>query len=123
MKQQPFWIPLASGASARIVSCTLVSPLELVRTKMQSAKLSYFEVNEALKMLVRQDGIRSLWLGLFSTLSRDVPFSAIYWLNYETLKSFFGPGTPSFSFSFIAGAISGSVRIKNPPPPKKIITK
>lgn len=38
---QPLWIPLASGASARVISCTLVSPLELVRTKMQSAKLSY----------------------------------------------------------------------------------
>lgn len=42
--QQPFWIPLASGASARIISCSLVSPLELVRTKMQSAKLSYLGV-------------------------------------------------------------------------------
>lgn len=42
--QQPFWIPLASGASARTISCTLVSPLELIRTKMQSAKLSYLGV-------------------------------------------------------------------------------
>lgn len=39
--KQPFWIPLVSGASARVVSVTLVNPLELIRTKMQSQKLSY----------------------------------------------------------------------------------
>lgn len=38
---QPFWIPLISGATARIFSASLVSPLELIRTKMQSTRLSY----------------------------------------------------------------------------------
>lgn len=61
-------------------------------------------------MLIKQDGVTGLWKGLFSTLLRDVPFSAVYWMNYETIKSFFGTTTPSFGFSFLAGAISGSVR-------------
>lgn len=39
---QPFWIPLVSGATARVLSVTVVSPLELIRTKMQSTRLSYF---------------------------------------------------------------------------------
>lgn len=63
-------------------------------------------------MLVKQDGVTGLWKGLYSTLLRDVPFSAIYWMNYETIKSFFMGGSgghPSFSFSFLAGALSGSV--------------
>lgn len=60
-------------------------------------------------MLVVQHGIIGLWKGLFTTLLRDVPFSAIYWMNYETIKTFFGPDVPSFGFSFMAGAISGSV--------------
>lgn len=37
----PWWIPLFSGSSARMVAVSIVSPLELVRTKMQSQKLSY----------------------------------------------------------------------------------
>lgn len=41
-KQQPFWIPLISGATARVISVSIVSPLELIRTKMQSQRLSYF---------------------------------------------------------------------------------
>lgn len=40
--KQPYWIPLISGATARVVSVSIVSPLELIRTKMQSQKLSYF---------------------------------------------------------------------------------
>lgn len=39
--EQPFWIPMLAGAVARIWAATLVSPLELIRTKMQSQKLSY----------------------------------------------------------------------------------
>lgn len=38
---QPFWIPLISGCMARLWAATTVSPLELIRTKMQSKKLSY----------------------------------------------------------------------------------
>jgi hypothetical protein len=40
-KEQPFWIPILAGATARVWAATLVSPLELTRTKMQSQKLSY----------------------------------------------------------------------------------
>lgn len=42
--EQPFWIPLVAGASARVLSASVVSPLELIRTKMQSKKLTYLGV-------------------------------------------------------------------------------
>ena len=38
---QPSWVPLAAGCTARTWSVTIVSPLELIRTKMQSEKLNY----------------------------------------------------------------------------------
>ncbi|KAF5299449.1 hypothetical protein FQR65_LT01029 [Abscondita terminalis] len=107
--KQPFWVPLVSGALARTFSVTVVSPLELIRTKMQSQRLSYLEIGEALKMVVKNDGIGGLWRGVFPTLLRDVPFSAIYWSQYETLKKWYGPGVPSFWFSFMSGFVSGGV--------------
>ncbi|XP_076252076.1 solute carrier family 25 protein Shawn-like isoform X2 [Rhynchophorus ferrugineus] len=106
---QPYWIPLISGATARVFSVTLVNPLELIRTKMQSQKLSYIELNEALKVLLKQDGIKGLWKGIFPTLLRDVPFSAIYWMSYETIKSFWKVDHPSFWQAFVGGAVSGSL--------------
>lgn len=61
--------------------------------------------------LVKQDGVKGLWRGIFPTLYRDVPFSAIYWTNYEAIKSLYGcpSNVPPFGLSFVAGAISGSV--------------
>lgn len=50
-------------------------------------------------------------MGLSSTLLRDVPFSAIYWLHYETIKQKFHESQQTFTFNFTAGAIAGSVSI------------
>lgn len=83
MKQgqnQPLWISGISGCIARLGAATSVSPLELIRTKMQSKKLSYFEVHEALKSLLEYHGYKGLWKGLGSTLLRDVPFSGKYFI-------------------------------------------
>ncbi|KAJ8919155.1 hypothetical protein NQ315_012141 [Exocentrus adspersus] len=109
--KQPHWIPMLSGSTARVISATTVSPLELIRTKMQSKKLSYLEIGEGLRLLIKQDGVRGLWKGVFPTLLRDVPFSAVYWMNYETIKSLHGhsESVPPFWFSFLAGAISGTI--------------
>lgn len=39
--EQPFWIPMLAGGIARVWAATLVSPVEMIRTKMQSQKLNY----------------------------------------------------------------------------------
>ncbi|XP_072757463.1 mitochondrial glutathione transporter SLC25A40 [Anoplolepis gracilipes] len=107
--EQPFWIPILAGSTARIWAATLVSPVELIRTKMQSQKLTYAELTQALKTVVRYSGISGLWMGLGATLLRDVPFSAIYWLNYETIKKIFYISQQTFTFNLAAGAVAGSI--------------
>lgn len=107
---QPLWIPALAGGLARTIAVTLISPLELVRTKMQSQKLSYREIGEAVRNLVSNQGLHSMWRGLGPTILRDVPFSCIYWSNYEALKSRFGKhDQPPFWFSFAAGATAGTI--------------
>lgn len=39
--KQSSWFPLIAGSLARLVALTIVSPVELVRTKMQSERLTY----------------------------------------------------------------------------------
>lgn len=73
--------------------------------------LCVLEITQALKTVVRYSGISGLWMGLSSTLLRDVPFSAIYWLNYETIKKFFYTSQQTFTFNLAAGAVAGSVCI------------
>lgn len=54
---------------------TVISPLELVRTKLQAQHLSYRELGTCVRAAVAQGGWRSLWLGWGPTALRDVPFS------------------------------------------------
>lgn len=68
---------------------------------------------QALKTVIKYNGIFGLWMGLSCTLLRDVPFSAIYWLNYETIKQRFCESQRTFTFNLAAGAIAGSVSILN----------
>lgn len=60
----PLYVPLMSGIMSRIFAVTAVSPIELIRTKMQSQKLSYADLSTAIKDLVRNEGVFALWKGL-----------------------------------------------------------
>uniref|UniRef100_A0A671K1P4 Mitochondrial glutathione transporter SLC25A39 n=1 Tax=Sinocyclocheilus anshuiensis TaxID=1608454 RepID=A0A671K1P4_9TELE len=106
-------IPLIAGGLARLGAVSVISPLELVRTMMQSRKLPYSELMVCIRSAVAQDGWFSLWRGWGPTVLRDVPFSALYWFNYELVKAqlyerYRAPQT-SFTISFTAGAVSGAI--------------
>ena len=105
-------IALLSGGLARTVAVTAVSPLELVRTKMQSQKMQFSEVKEALKITVKSEGILGLWKGFMPTLYRDVPFSALFWPFYEVSKKFCTKSRllkEDFSTHFVSSAAAGTV--------------
>ncbi|CAO1614215.1 unnamed protein product [Parajaminaea phylloscopi] len=113
---------LASGALSRSVSATLVTPLELVRTRLQASDVSHSltSIVTSLSSQVKSEGPSVLFRGLSTTLWRDVPFSAIYFMGYETLKRVMTGGSglgegqgqgglEEFVVAFVSGATSGSV--------------
>jgi len=111
-------VPMAAGGLARFASVSAISPLELIRTKMQSQLLSYGQVGTAIRDALRQGGLRSLWAGWTPTVLRDVPFSAVYFCGFEAFKIYYGnlfEITPSSSLSsmakvnFCAGATSALI--------------
>ncbi|NXD79726.1 S2540 protein, partial [Halcyon senegalensis] len=106
-------IPVLAGSLSRFASVTIVSPLELIRTGMQYQKVSYKQLYMCVSSKVATDGWSSLWRGWSSTLLRDVPFSAVYWCNYEGFKKMmckeFGVHEPTFFIAFTSGAASGSI--------------
>ncbi|XP_069815596.1 mitochondrial glutathione transporter SLC25A40 [Dendropsophus ebraccatus] len=103
---------LIAGATARLGSASLISPLELIRTKMQSRPLSYKELTLCIRSSVAKEGWRSLWKGWGPTVLRDVPFSAMYWYNYELGRKWlcqrYNKSEATFSICFTSGAVSGS---------------
>ena len=115
--------PLVAGMSARIVAASLISPLELMRTKMQAAGYKH-SLLHGMRVEVKKAGVRSLWRGLAPTLWRDVPFSGLYWLSFEKFLSASTrfvrgglepdnadplPFQDAFAAAFIAGAGAGAV--------------
>lgn len=120
------YAPLIAGATARVAAASVISPIEMFRTRMQaftSKGTSVFsETLSGLGKMVQTQGYTSLWRGLTLTMWRDVPFSGFYWWGYEGLKHEFKTlrgmnplsshkenHTTIFIDSFIAGAGSGAV--------------
>jgi solute carrier family 25, member 39/40 len=111
----PSVVPLVAGVSARSIVSTVVSPLELIRTNLQSTPSlpntphTLRSVLGSLEGLVRTHGVRHLWRGLGPTLWRDVPFSGLYWASYEGMKGQFEKrGRSGPSVAFVCGATSGT---------------
>ncbi|SNX81516.1 related to mitochondrial carrier family protein [Melanopsichium pennsylvanicum] len=119
---------LLAGALARGISATLVTPLELIRTRLQASSRSQASLSSILRglwvemrttRLSNGGGPLILWRGLTPTLWRDVPFSAIYFAGYEAIKrSLTGGGLgeghasgsgEEFGVAFASGAVSGSL--------------
>ncbi|KAK6031486.1 leucine--tRNA ligase, partial [Ostertagia ostertagi] len=92
----PDWTAaMFAGALARTTAATIVSPLEMIRTKMQSEQLNYRDIGQALRVTVSTRGI-----------------SAVYWAAYDTLKrrtmAWKSMREPTFTMSFACGATAGS---------------
>ena len=111
----PTLVPLFAGITARTCLTSLLSPLELFRTNLQSTPKSpdqphtLASVLGSIRTAVRQHGILFLWRGLGPTLWRDVPFSGIYWAGYEAWKRYFeSQGKTGPYIAFASGAISGT---------------
>jgi len=108
-------VPLVAGMMARSTITTIASPLELIRTNLQSTPLSpenphtLRSVLTSVRTLIRKNGFQVVWRGLGATLWRDVPFSGFYWASYETWKKAFKKGGHEGAWvAFISGAISGT---------------
>lgn len=100
--------PMFSGMSARAFAVGCISPIEMIRVKLQSRKYyNYGELVGIVRSAVKQRGVASLWQGLGPSLYRDVPFSAVYWFGYEYLRSRYE--NPALHQMFISGAISGTI--------------
>ncbi|EJD03864.1 mitochondrial carrier [Fomitiporia mediterranea MF3/22] len=111
----PSLTPLFAGIIARSFISTLGSPLELIRTNLQSTPISpdtphtLRSVLVSIREVAQRQGPLSLWRGVGPTLWRDVPFSGIYWAGYERLKRILeGRGFHGAPAAFVSGAVSGT---------------
>lgn len=83
------YAPLVAGSISRVLAAAAVSPIEMLRTRMQAMQSSTTgepvmrATIRGLQEMVSEQGVLSLWRGISLTFWRDVPFSALYWWGYE----------------------------------------
>ncbi|XP_023034729.1 solute carrier family 25 member 40 [Drosophila willistoni] len=105
----PAVVPMAAGICSRTVVVTAITPIEMIRIKMQSGYMTYAELWRVLGSLIRTQGFLGLWRGWPPTVMRDAPFSGTYWAAYESMKRAFNVTEPTFGFSFLTGAVAGAL--------------
>ena len=77
--------PAIAGATSRLTVVTLLAPLEIIRTK-QSNGLNV-SISGIASKIYRTSGWTGFYVGWWSTVLRDAPFSALYWYNFESMRS------------------------------------
>lgn len=82
-----------AGMIAEAVACVFFVPIDVIKERLQiqvsagSSNLYYKNTFDALRKISRSEGIRGLYKGYFATLASFGPFSALYFMIYEKLKS------------------------------------
>lgn len=83
-RQDPNWL---AASKARAVACTILSPVEFIRTRVQATVANTDQTPvQIIRRVFYEDSFISYWRGLVPTFLRDVPFSAIYFSLYEMNK-------------------------------------
>lgn len=103
------------GASSRAIAGCLMIPATVIKIRCESGKYGYKSIFGAVHSITVNEGLRGLSSGLLPTLVRDVPFSGIYLMLYETLKVEVDRArggssqVDKFACSLVAGALASIV--------------
>jgi len=111
-------VPAFAGASARFVASLSTAPLELLRTQ-QAARSGVGAADDGVsggrgmmsdfRRIVRQEGALSLFRGVWPTILRDVPFSAIYWMSIESMRDRWRARRQSYQSSYIVSTTEKTI--------------
>lgn len=78
-------INFASGVVAAGLATSITNPFDAVKTRLQLFPAKYGNMIKATKLMLKEDGIRSLFDGLALRMGRKALSSALAWTVYEEL--------------------------------------
>jgi len=79
---------ILAGAGAGTCQVIATNPMEITKIRMQMQALLPIAERQTLLQVVQSLGIRGMYTGSLATLSRDVPFSLLFFPGYANLKKF-----------------------------------
>ncbi|XP_053572059.1 mitoferrin-1 [Bombina bombina] len=104
---------MTAGAVAGILEHTVMYPVDSVKTRMQSLqpdpKAQYKGVYEALRTIIRSEGLLTPLRGINVTMLGAGPAHALYFACYEKMKTTIGVKINHVGNSHLANGIAGSL--------------
>ena len=100
-----------SGAIAGFTQAIILSPVELIKIKMQIPKTQYKSSLECAKDLLKTNGHKYLMRGTGLTILRDVPAVSTYFISFEYICNSYGKARDHIPVTQIlmAGGLAGCV--------------
>jgi len=120
-RQPAFRESFIAGLAAGFVQSFLACPTELLKCRLQlqhhstdtvSLQPKYRGNVDCISQILKSQGPRGLYQGLFCTMYRDVPSYGLYFALYESLRPRLAAksvGLSDFQASAIGGAVAGSI--------------
>ena len=78
-------VNFASGVFAAALATSITNPFDAVKTRLQLFPVKYGNMVRATKLMLKKDGVRSLFDGLALRMGRKALSSALAWTVYEEL--------------------------------------
>jgi solute carrier family 25 S-adenosylmethionine transporter 26 len=76
-------VPAGAATAAELAVSAVRNPFEVVKQQLQAGL--HARSRDAVRAIVRADGLRGLYAGWGSTVARDVPFDCVQFVLYEAL--------------------------------------
>ncbi len=109
----PVHLGILSGGLAGLAQVVATNPMETVKIRMQVANPGRLDIRKQSTIeVVRELGIRGMYKGSPATLSRDIPFSMIFFQLSSSLKELFKGAenkTVDFKYVFTSSLIAGAL--------------
>lgn len=111
---------LTAGFGAEAVACVLFVPIDVVKERLQvqgtmQGAAQYTGSLDACRAILRSEGLPGIYKGYAATLASFGPFSALYFLFYERLKSAHAShlrsSAPRTRDAMVAGASGGAEEV------------
>jgi len=97
-----------SGMSARAFTTVLLSPLSVIKIRMEAPQANMYKgIGDAMHQIYRDEGMKGFYKGFKPTLLRDLPYSGMAYMFYRQYHHGFKGVISETYLSMVSGGLAG----------------
>ena len=100
---------LLTGSLSGLVSCILLQPFDLLKTRMQQGTSK--SVFQTAKLVVGESGVGGMWKGTMATIVRNVPGSGLYFYTLHLMRTGMKKSGVGSDLVNLVGGVSARVSV------------